>query len=94
VCPVILFGATLLAPRVQRVRQQEEHMKIEDVLQKHQERLMAIPGVVGIAEGESDGSPVVLIMVRELTPELRHTLPQQLDGFAVKVDVVGEVTAL
>jgi hypothetical protein len=68
-------------------------MKIEDALQKHQERLMAIPGVVGIAEGESDGSPVVLIMVRELTPELRHKLPQQLEGFAVKIDVVGEVTA-
>ena len=68
-------------------------MTIEEVLQKHQDRLMAIPGVVGIGEGESEGRPVILIMVRELSPDLRRQLPQQIDGFEVKVDVVGEVTA-
>jgi hypothetical protein len=31
-------------------------------------------------------------MVRELTPELRRRLPQQLDDLAVKVDVASEVT--
>jgi hypothetical protein len=74
-------------------RQEVNSMTIEEVLQKHQDRLMAIPGVVGIGEGESEGRPVILIMVRELSPDLRRQLPQQIDGFEVKVDVVGEVTA-
>ena len=74
-------------------RQEVNSMTIEEVLQKHQDRLMVIPGVVGIGEGESEGRPVILIMVRELSPDLRRQLPQQIDGFEVKVDVVGEVTA-
>lgn len=66
---------------------------IEGVLKINEERLMAIPGVVGVGVGESEGKPVVIIMVKELTPELRDKLPQKLDGFGVRVEVVGEIIA-
>ena len=69
-------------------------MKIEDVIQQQGRRLMAIPGVTGIGQGESGGRQVIIIMVKELTPELKAKLPKQLDGFAVRVDVIGEVNAL
>jgi len=68
-------------------------MAIEDVLKRNEERLMAMPGVVGVGIGESEGKPVVIIMVKELTPELKNKLPQNLDGFSVKAEVVGEITA-
>ena len=68
-------------------------MAIEDVLRKNEGRLMAIPGVIGVGIGESEGMPIIIIMVKELTSELKNKLPYKLDSFDVKVEVVGEVTA-
>ena len=72
----------------------ERAMTIEEVLERHQERLMAIPEVVGVGSGESEGVPVVIVMVTELTPDLTDTLPRQLDSFPVRIDVTGEISAL
>ncbi len=66
---------------------------IDKVLSRHEQRLMAVPGVVGVGETEEFGQPTILIMVNAMTPDLRRTLPQHLDGFPVKVEVSGEVSA-
>lgn len=71
----------------------EKKMAIEDVLKRNEERLMAMSGVVGVGIGESEGESVVIIMVKELTPDLKNKLPQNLEGFGVRVEVVGEITA-
>lgn len=69
-------------------------MMIEDVLAKHEDRLMSIPGVVGVGIGERDGHPVVLIMTNQPAGQLRESsLPTQLEGFPVQVDFVGEIQA-
>jgi hypothetical protein len=68
-------------------------MTVDEVLQKNQERLMTLPEVVGVGEGEQDGTPVVVIMVKQMTPELKNSLPRQLDGYPVRIDVTGEVSA-
>ena len=68
-------------------------MDIQAVIRRHQDRLMTIPGVTGVAEGESQGSPVVLVMVHQLTPELKRQIPRELDGVPVQVDPVGDITA-
>jgi hypothetical protein len=68
-------------------------MKIEDVQMKHEDRLMAIPGVVGVGITELDGKPAIAVMVSQLTPELQQRLPQDLEGFAVKIDEVGVISA-
>lgn len=68
-------------------------MGIEQVLEKQQNALMSLPGVVGVGIGESEAKPIIIIMVSDLTPELRRMIPDKLDGFDVKVDVVGEIRA-
>ena len=68
-------------------------MSIEKILQEHTDKLMSIPGVVGVAEGEKGGGPVILVMVSELTPELRDQLPRQLGGIPVEIDKTGEINA-
>jgi len=68
-------------------------MKIEDVLDKHQDRLMAAPGVTGVGIGERVGRPVLVVMVKALTSELRATIPDRLEGFEVEVEVTGEISA-
>jgi hypothetical protein len=70
-------------------------MTIEDTLEQHQERLMSIPGVVGVGIGERAGRPVMLVMTDRPVAELRESdLPATLEGFPVEVEVVGEIHAL
>jgi hypothetical protein len=69
-------------------------MDAEEVLSRHQERLMSIDeGVTGVGITESQGQPAISIMVRQLTPELKAKLPTQLEGVPVKIDVTGEIDA-
>jgi len=68
-------------------------MDIDSVLARHTDRLIALPGVVGIGEGEQAGTPAVIVMVSKLTPELKAALPAELEGHPVIVDVTGEITA-
>lgn len=68
-------------------------MNIEDVLDRHRDKLMETPGVVGVGIGESQGIPVIIVMVDQLTPELKSRLPEKIEGFTVKVEVTGEITA-
>lgn len=67
-------------------------MNIEQVMARHQDQLMAIPGVTGIGIGEQNGQPAIVIMVNRLTLELKARLPRQLDGFPVVVEQSGAIT--
>lgn len=69
-------------------------MAIEDVLSRHEERLMAVPGVVGVGVGERALRPVILVMLDRAPEELRDPLPGRLEGFPVEVEVVGRIVAL
>lgn len=68
-------------------------MKVDEVVAKHEDELMSIPGVAGIGVSESAGQPVITIMVNQLTPELKARLPTNLDGVPTTIDVVGDVRA-
>jgi len=71
-----------------------EAMSIDTVLRENEERLMAIDGVVGVGVTGSSDAPALSVMVKELTPEVRANVPRELRGYPVKVEVVGEVSAL
>ena len=62
---------------------------ISTVLASHTDSLMAIPGVVGVGEGEKDGRPTVYVMVERRTAELDAALPDSLDGYEVVVKETG-----
>ena len=66
---------------------------IEAVLAEHTDSLMALPGVVGTAQGECAGRPCIKVLVVEDTPQLRGQLPSSLDGYAVEMLVTGEIEA-
>jgi uncharacterized lipoprotein YajG len=69
--------------------------EIVDVMEKHQEELMGMPGVVGVSIGRSEttGELVILVMVQEMTAALQEVLPKELDGFKVEALVTGEIKA-
>jgi len=68
-------------------------MNIEQALERHQDRLMAIPGVAGVGIGERVGRPALVIMTKQITPELKARLPEQLEGHPVAVEQSGEIVA-
>jgi hypothetical protein len=66
-----------------------------EVLAAHSSELMAIPGVVGTAEGRlADGRPCVLILIARDDAALRARLPRELEGWPVKIEVTGELHAM
>ena len=67
---------------------------IEQVLKEHTGQLMALPGVVGTAQGLCGNSPCIKIYVAELTDELKKTIPSRLEGYEVDIEETGEFRAL
>ena len=66
---------------------------IEQVLERHTDSLLSLPAVVGVAQGESGGRPVIQIFVVHRTPELGARLPRTLEGYPVIIVETGEIRA-
>ena len=67
---------------------------IEDVLRDHTPALMAMTGVVGTAMGQDHGRSCILVLVTRRTEALTRSIPREIEGYAVRVDEVGEVRPL
>lgn len=68
-------------------------LPITDVLARHRDSLMAIPGVVGVGRGEKNGAPTIYLMVERMTDNLRRALPDSIEGYPVDVHVTGVIKA-
>jgi hypothetical protein len=68
-------------------------MDIEQAFDRHQERLMAVSGVTGVGIGDKNGKPAIVIMVKQLTPDLKGALPQVIEGHPVVIEQSGEISA-
>ena len=64
------------------------------MLKRHTPQLLALSGVVGVAEGERDGTPCITVFVREQTSTLLAQIPFELEGWPVVVRESGEIWAL
>ena len=69
---------------------------INAVLADHDQRLLAIPGVVGIYVGLlPDGRTSCLkVMLARKSPDLERALPRTLEGHPVLTEVTGEIRPL
>ncbi|MGE0481026.1 MAG: hypothetical protein AB7Q17_11195 [Phycisphaerae bacterium] len=64
---------------------------LADVRARHDARLMALEGVVGVADGETDdGRACIKVYVASGAPSIRSAIPRQLDGYPVVVEATGE----
>jgi hypothetical protein len=69
---------------------------VRRVKERHEGRLLAIPGVVGVGVGVSEKAreqAAIEVYVIQLTESLRQTLPRSLDGVEVKTIETGEIRA-
>ena len=67
---------------------------VREVLERHAPRLLALPGVVAVAEGESDGRACITVFVAEKTTAVLAQVPAELAGRPVVVRESGELRAL
>ena len=67
---------------------------IEQVLREHTDSLMALPGVVGTAQGLCADEPCIRVFVVEATEELLKQIPEEIEGYTVDVQQTGEFKAL
>ena len=67
---------------------------IESVIKKHSQRLMSLPGVIGIAQGEYECKPCIRVYITGKTEKLKCRIPSNLDGYAVIVEESGNFQAL
>lgn len=91
---VFVFIAAMPAVFCQPNKESRDTMPTRDVktvMEAHVDNLMAMPGVAGVAISElEDGTPCIMVMVVELTDELKRTIPKTLEGHPVIIEVSGE----
>jgi hypothetical protein len=63
------------------------------IQQRHSRELLNVPGAVGHAVGVGN-SPVIQILVQELTPRAQAAAPRQLEGVPVVLEEVGEIRGM
>ena len=61
------------------------------VIARNAEKLMGIPGVVGVYEGETGGKPVLRVMVVARADSILRRIPDALEGYPVEVEVGGPI---
>ena len=71
-----------------------QNKPIESVLKEYTPILMALPGVVGTAQGKYQGKPCIKVFTAKMRPELLGQIPPLLDGYRVIVEETGEFRAL
>jgi hypothetical protein len=63
------------------------------IQERHGRELLAVPGAVGHAVGVGN-SPVIEILVQQLTPRSQALAPRQLEGVPVVLEEVGEIRGM
>lgn len=67
---------------------------IQKVKASNEASLMATPGVVSVGIGRDDsGQETIIVGVEQDSAQIRSAIPQQLDGYAVKIQTMGPIRA-
>lgn len=67
---------------------------IQDVKSQHESELMAVPGVVSVGIGmDDDGNHVIVVGVDRERPEIQTQVPKAVEGYPVRIEIVGKMKA-
>ena len=67
---------------------------ISTVKEKHAPHLLAKPGVISVGIGQgTDGQPVIIVGADSEETLKKLALPEDLEGYSVKVHVIGVIRA-
>jgi hypothetical protein len=79
----IFFEVQITKPKRFRSRRKMQPGSIKEILERHSEMLMALPGVTGIGEGIYKDAPCIKVFVSRLSDKFRQEIPEHLEGYPV-----------
>lgn len=88
---VLLFGLTLIQAGCDN--QMKSQKDIYTVQADHEEDLMSLPGVVGMAIGECEEELCLKVYVEQLTSDLKSKIPDEIEGYKVDIEESGPIEA-
>jgi hypothetical protein len=69
-------------------------LTIQEAKARHAQRLLALPGVVSVGVGrDAEGREAIVVGLDRARPETQSRLPAQLEGYRVRVEVIGPARA-
>lgn len=68
-------------------------LTVREVKDRHEGKLMSFKEVTGVGIGTCEGKPCIKVYVESLTPEIQGAIPSEIEGFQVRIEVTGEITA-
>ncbi len=72
-----------------------EQPAAREVKTRYEERLLSLPGVVSVGIGRSpDGRPVIIVGLDRNRPATIQEIPEEIEGYPVRVEMIGPVRAL
>jgi len=72
----------------------EVSLSIQEAKARHAARILALPGVVSVGIGrDAQGREVIVIGLDRARPDTQARLPAELEGYRVRVQVIGAVKA-
>lgn len=89
-----VFALALALTAVTAFGRGEMPPSIQEVKAKHEARLMAQPGVVAVGIGrDAEGRQAIVVSLDRERPEVRASTPRELEGYLVRVQVIGPIRA-
>lgn len=67
---------------------------IQKIKASNEASLMATPGVVSVGIGkDATGQEIIIVGVEQDSAQIRSAIPQQLNGYSVKIQPMGPIKA-
>ena len=85
----LFFGNTC----TQSKESNQDTMISTDIIDEASAQWLSIQGVEGVAEGEKDGKPCILVMTSAEPSELSSKIPDTFKGYVVVLEKTGEIKA-
>jgi hypothetical protein len=90
----LLAGIVTVGQVVQTSKEHVMPISVQTIKEKHEAKLLAMPGVVSVGIGQDvDGAALIIIGISSEDAQLIAELPNKLEGIAVKVQLIGAVQA-
>lgn len=63
--------------------------QIKNVIKEHVDKLMALPGVVGVGEGRSQGKQCIVVFVQDGEADSVKDIPKMIEGYSIVINMGG-----
>ena len=67
---------------------------IHEVRLRHEDDLLALPGVVGVADAMIGGHAVIRVLMSDDSTEYKAAIPAVIEGYPVEIVSTGQIDAL